>query len=328
MEFSKDETANLIQLQCELRDGTYKPEPLFAFDITEPKPRVIHAPHYKDKIVQLAVVNILKEIYQPKFIYHTYSCLDNKGTHNCVSAIYKMMQKAKWQYGESACIVKIDIKKFFYTIDRDVLKYLLRKNIYCDRAYALLCTIISMAECMGDKGLPLGNATSQMFANIILNEVDQHAKRNLGIKYYVRYADDIVMIVNGRNEAHKVLKEISDYVTTKLNMQVNEKKSKIFPIAQGVNTVGFKIYPTHLLLRNDSKKKIKRKLSKFKRLLIERKITTEKVEQIMNSWLGHAKQCNYWNFLCKLLNKFDYIQYVNDVLKVNLEVINNAIPNQ
>lgn len=326
--FSKDETSNLLKLQQEIRNGSYMPEPLFVFKVFEPKPRLIHAPHYRDKIVQIAVINVLKKVYQPRFIYHTYSCLDDKGTHKCVTAIYKMMRKAKWEYGTNAYIVKIDFRKFFYSIDRDILKRILLKRINCPEAYALICKIVNVSESMGDKGLPLGNATSQLFANILLNEVDQYAKRRLKIRHYVRYNDDIVIIANGKEKARSALSSIGSFADVHLNLQLNCDKSKIFPIEQGVNTVGFKIYSTHLLLRNDSKKKIKRKLSKFKRLLIEEKITPEKVEQILNSWLGHAKQCNYWNFLCKLLNKFDYIQYVNDALKVNLEVINNAISNQ
>lgn len=291
--------------------------------VYEPKERIINAPHYKDKIVQLAINNVLKEVYQPCFIYDTYACLDNKGTHACVKRISYFMRKAKWEYGEDAYIIKIDVKKFFYTIDRKILKLLLPIKIKCKKTLELLFKIIDSAKLIDILGLPLGNTISQICANVYMNVVDQYAKRNLRLKYYVRYADDIVIIVKNKEEANRILNLIKMHVEAQLHLKLNKNKSKIFPVNQGVNTIGFKIYPTHMLLRNDSKKKIKRKLNKMKRLLVEEKMTIEKAEQILNSWFGHAKQANSHNFINKLLNKYDFIKLEKEVLKINREVINN-----
>ena len=172
--------------------------------------------------------------------------------------------------------------------------------------------------------MPLGNTISQLCANIYLNQLDQYAKRGLSLKYYVRYMDDIVIIVENKERAQEVLKLIDKYVTEKLSINLNKKKSKIFPIAQGVNTIGFKIYPTHMLLRNESKKKIKQKLSKMKRLIAENQMTVEKAEQILNSWLGHAKQANSYNFINKLLNKYDFLIMKDNKFKIDERVIENA----
>lgn len=300
--------------------------------VYEPKERVINAPFYRDKIVQLAINNILKGVYQPSFIYDTYSCLDNKGTHACVERLSYFMRKAYWEYGDDAYIVKIDIKKFFYTIDRDILKKLYAKKIICKDTLDLLYKIIDSAKIIDELGLPLGNTLSQISANVDLNETDQFAKRHLRLKYYVRYADDIVVIVKNKELAIEVLSQIKEYTEGKLNLKLNMNKSKIFPINQGVNAIGFKIYPTHMLLRNDSKKRIKQKLRKFKELLIDEKITIEKVEQILNSWLGHAEQADSYRFIQSLLERFDYIKivvkYINNkqkrVFKVKEEVIINA----
>jgi RNA-directed DNA polymerase len=328
-----DEIYNLLQLRTEIKSGTYSFSGYINFKVTEPKVREINAPHYRDKIVQLAINNVLKEIYQPKFIYDSYACLDDKGTHACVKRIYYFMRKAKWEYGDGATIVKIDIKKFFYSIVRGILKELIARTIKDEETLNLVYIIIDSADEIDVVGMPLGNTISQLCANIYLNEIDQYAKRSLSLRYYIRYADDIVAIVENKERAKEVLELIRVRVETKLQLKLNENKSKTFPIAQGVNAIGFKIYPTHMLLRNDSKKRIKRKLRKFRPMLIEEKISIEKVEQILNSWHGHAEQANVYGFVQSLLKRFDYIKLVNKkskkgklkkVFKIKKEVIEDA----
>lgn len=327
-----DEVYNLLQLKIEVKNGTYKFSGYINFTVTHPKEREINAPHYRDKIIQLAINNVLKEIYQPKFIFDSYACIDGKGTHRCVKRIQYFMRKAKWEYGDEATIIKIDIKKFFYTIIRGILKELISKTIKDKEALKLIYIIIDSADEIDILGMPLGNTLSQLCANIYLNKIDQYCKRNLRLKYYVRYMDDIIIIVENKEKAKEVLELIRKQVKRKLGIRLNNDKSKIFPIAQGVNAIGFKIYPTHMLLRNESKKRIKQKLRKFKDLLIEEKITIEKVEQILNSWLGHAEQANSYTFVQSLVEKFDYIEIVEkikngkkkNVFKVKRGVIENA----
>jgi hypothetical protein len=319
IEFSLNETYNINQLVQSLKDETYKFDGYIRFPVYEPKERIVDAPHYKDKIVQLAINNILKEVYIPSFIYDSYACLDNKGTHKCVDRIQYFMRKAKWQYGEDAYIIKVDMKKFFYSIDRDILKRLLTKKIKCEKTLRLLYKIIDSANMINVLGMPLGNTLSQICANVYLNEVDQYCKRKMSIKYTARYMDDIVCIVPNKDEAKKILELVRTFAKEKLNIALNEDKSKIFSINQGVNVVGFKIYTTHKLLRNDSKKRIKRKAKKIKRLLIEGKMSVTKAEQIFNSWLGHAKHGNSYNFIKKLIKNNDYV-YLNNKgnIKINI----------
>lgn len=297
-----------------------------------PKERTINAPHYRDKVIQLAINNVLKEIYKPKFIYDSYACIDDKGTHECVKRTQYLMRKAKWEYGDNAFIVKTDVKKFFYSIVRNILKEIIAKTIKEKETLELMYLIIDSADVIDLLGMPLGNVVSQLCANIYMNTIDQYAKRNLGLKYYIRYMDDIVIIVENKERAKEVLELIRTKIETELSLKLNENKSKIFPIAQGVNFIGFKIYPTHMLLRDDSKKRIKQKLRKFKPMLIEEKITIEKVEQILNSWHGHAEQANSHMFVQSLLDRFDYIELVETIkngkkkriLKVKRGVIEDA----
>lgn len=319
MKFSRNQTYNLLKLRQSLIDGSYEFGGYTKFKVYEPKERIIYAPTYIDKIVQLAINNIIKEIYNQSFIYDSYACIDNKGTHKAVERISYFMRKASWEYGDKAFIIKIDIQKFFYTIDREILKKLLPKKIKCKRTLELIYKIIDSADNIDSLGMPLGNTLSQICANIYMNELDQYCKRKLRLHYYVRYADDIVVIVKNKNEAKAKLKLIKEFLETKLNLKTNDNKTKIFPISQGVNTVGFKIYITHRLLRNSSKKKIKRKAKKMKNLIKTGKMTIEKAEQILNSWLGHAKYGNSYNFIQRLLNKNNYICFNNkEILKIEI----------
>ena len=324
LKFALDETYNLLQLKTEIKEKTYEFSGYTNFKVSLSKEREINAPHYRDKVIQLAISNILKEICKPKFIYDSYACIDEKGTHDCVERTQYFIRKAKWEYGDAATIIKGDIKKFFYSIVRKILKELISQIIKDKEVLDLMYLIIDSADVIDVVGMPLGNVISQLCANIYMNVIDQYAKRNLGLKYYIRYMDDFVIIVENKEKAKEVLELIKIKVENELGLKLNKNKSKIFPIAQGVNFIGFKIYPTHMLLRNESKKRIKQKLRKFKALLIEEKITIGKVEQILNSWFGHAKQGSSYNFINKLLRKYSYILLVNGILKVNIEEIENG----
>jgi retron-type reverse transcriptase len=317
IEFSQSETYNLNQLRKSLIYETYVFDGYIRFPVFEPKERIVDAPHYKDKIVQLAINNVLKELYLPSFIHDSYACLDNRGTHKCVDRIQKFIRKAKWQYGEDAFIIKADFKKFFYSIDREILKTLLRKKIKCQKTLRLLDKIIDSARLVDLLGMPLGNTLSQICANIYLDRLDQYCKRVMGIKHYCRYMDDCILILPNKAEAKRVLGLIRAHATETLHLNLNEDKTKIFPINQGVNVVGFKIYATHRLLRNDCKKRIKRKVKAMPRLISEGKLTVHKAEQMLNSWKGHAEHGNSYNFIQKLLkdNNFLYIHKGNIKIK-------------
>lgn len=307
MIFKQDETYNLKQLVNTLIEETYEFDGYIRFPVFEPKKRIVDAPHFKDKIVQLAINNVLKEVYKDKFIFDSYACIEGKGTHKCADRIQRLMQRAQWEYGPDATIIKSDIEKFFYSIDRDLLKKLLPKTIKCKKTLRLIFKIIDSADVIDLLGLPLGNTLSQICANIYLNEMDQYCKRVLRVKYYVRYMDDIIMIVPNRDKAKEIMASMKDYTNNVLNLKFNFNKTKFFPIKQGVNAIGYKIYTTHKLLRSDSKKKIKRKIKAMPDLIRNKKLTILKAESMLNSWMGHASHANSYNFIQDIMNKFDFI---------------------
>lgn len=316
IEFARDETLNLRQLRQSLIDETYCFDGYIRFPVFEPKERIVDAPHFKDKVVQLAINNVLKEVYNPTFIYDSYACIDGKGTHKCVDRIQHFIRKAKWQYGEEACIIKIDIKKFFYSIDREILKRILPKKIKCKKTLRLIFKIIDSARVISPKGLPLGNTLSQLCANITMNKADQFIKRKLRVRYCIRYMDDVILIVENKEKARLVLRKTEEYIKHNLHLDLHDKKTKIFPINQGVNAIGFKIHSTHRLMRNDCKKKIKRKVKAMPKLISEGKLTVHKAEQMLNSWMGHASGASSYNFIQKLIKDSGFIYQHKKALKV------------
>jgi len=311
LNYCQNLTNNLNSLRIRLLLDQYTPQEYHSFKVYEPKERIIDAPAFEDKIVQHMVNNVLKDLYKPCFIFDSYSCIEGKGTLACVNRISQFLRKSYKQYGDNSYIIKMDVSKFFYSIDRNILKKIIRKKIKCKGTLKLLDNIIDSSP--NDLGLPLGNLTSQLFANIYLNQLDQYCKRVLKLKYYVRYADDMVVIVKGLDNARWIKTKIAEFLKNNLSLELNPKKSKIFPIKQGVNTVGFKIYRTHRLLRNNCKKKIKSKLRKIPNLIETNRLTKEKANQMLNSWWGHAKNCNSYNFLVYLTKQFTYLINIKHV---------------
>ena len=192
LRFYMDETYNLLQLQKALQEGTYQFGEYEAFYVHEPKKRLIHAPQYHSKIVQLAINEKIRDIIYPTFISDSYACIVGKGTHRAVDRVQYFMRAAKRNFGDEAYTINLDISKFFYSINRSILKKAVRKKIKCDRTLALMELVIDSAGQISDRCLPLGNTLSQMYANICMDRLDQYAKRFIGIRYYVRYMDDVV----------------------------------------------------------------------------------------------------------------------------------------
>lgn len=303
---------NLVKLWRELKNETYTPSDYIEFKVYEPKERIINAPKIRDKIVQFSVHTVLQDVYYSKFINSSYACLEGRGTHRAVNKVQHNIRHCKWKNG-GGWILKMDVAKFFYSINRDILKRIIRKKIKDKKFLVLLDKIIDSSP-EGKKGIPLGNVTSQDFANIYLNEVDQYAKRYLGLKYYVRYMDDIIIVVPTKEEAQDARDKIIKFLDEKLDLKTNNK-TKIFPIEQGVNAYGFKIFTTHKLVRNSAKSAMKRRIKAMDRKIQSGEISEKYVQNCVSSWLGHARHSNSYNLSKKIFNKYKYIQVENDKYK-------------
>ena len=224
------------------------------FYISEPKVRRIEKSRYIDRIVHRFVVdNFFIPYFVPTFINTSYACLKDRGMHKACLDVKKTMLHCKRIWGEYY-ILKMDVKKYFDNINKNILYEILKRKIKDKKLLWLLEEIIYSNE--GTKGLPIGNYTSQMFANIYLNEMDQYIKHELHCKWYFRYMDDGIILIETKDEARRILKNIQVFLKEKLELELNSK-TQIFKDKQGVNFCGYKINEYRLKIRDKRKKKIK-----------------------------------------------------------------------
>jgi RNA-directed DNA polymerase len=284
----------IIALQEELRSKSYIPRPLEIFYIREPKVRKIGAAEFRDCVVHHAICNILEPIFERSYIYHSYACRKEKGTHRAV----KQAQNYCRQY---EYFLKGDIKKYFESIDHQVLKQVLRNRFKDPELLWLLDTIIDSGS-ESEKGIPIGNLTSQHFANFFLDKLDHYIKDVLQVKGYLRYMDDFILYGDEKKELHLLKAMISDFLSGTLRLQLKEKASLIAPCGSGVPFLGFRIFPGIIRMRNENKqrwlKKLKLKVKNFEMGLIDE----VKYADSLRSMTEHIKIANTYHFRRKILN--------------------------
>ncbi len=319
LKFNSNLEENLIIIQNELIHKTYKVGKYRQFYINEPKKRLIMALPFKDRVIQWAIYRNLYPIYDKQFIYDSYGCRVGKGTHKAADRLqYWLRQVDRKQ--QKYYYLKLDISKYFYRVNHAILLDILRKKIEDKDLMWLLEIIVnsedvpfglpagmeadqcSDEERLFDTGMPIGNLTSQLFANVYLNELDQYAKHNLRIHYYIRYMDDIIILSDNKKYLHQVKEEIEIFLKEKLALDLN-KKTAIRPISCGIEFVGFRLWPTHRKLKKSGIKKIKKRIKTLQKAYRNGSMTFEKVNASMQSYFGIMKHFNSYNFKTKPLNE-------------------------
>ncbi|KKR07243.1 MAG: Retron-type reverse transcriptase [Parcubacteria group bacterium GW2011_GWC2_39_14] len=245
------------ELKKNYRHGSYH-----AFKINDPKQRDIHKASVRDRLVHHAVYRILYPYFDKKFIYDSYSCRIDKGTHKAIIRFRNFAQKVSLNNKKTVWILKDDIRKFFASIDHIVLQNILKKYITDADILWMLDQLINSFNTKDkiDVGLPLGNLTSQLFVNIYMNEFDQFVKRKLKVKYYIRYADDFVVFSEDKFYLEKLIPKLSEFLTNKLKLTLHPKKLFIKTLASGLDFLGWVIFPHHLIPRTSTKKRMFKKL--------------------------------------------------------------------
>ena len=311
---------NIVNLLNNLKNGTYHLGKYFTFKLYEPKERFIQALPYKDRIVhQWYVEEFIKPYIVPKLIHSTYACLTNRGTHKAVEEVQKQMRIFKRNFGDF-WILKCDIKKFFYSINPYILFNIMKKYIADPQLLYLTQILIFNGPINKQQsGIPIGNYTSQFFANIYLNELDQYLKRILKIKYYTRYMDDFVLLLKTKSDCITIKKKIETFLKETLNLELNNK-SRYYPYKMGVNFCGYRIFTTHKLLRLSSKKKIKRNVKKWNYKYSINCLNIPEALQSINSWIGHSNHCNSFKLQQKILNNCNFIfsSHTDEQIKENI----------
>lgn len=296
---------NITNLLNNIKNNKYRVGKYFQFKIYEPKERIINALPYVDRIVhQWYVEEFIKPYIAPKFINTSFACLENRGTHKAVNVVQKQLRTFKRNYNDF-WILKCDIKKFFYCIDPNILFKIMKKYI-SDKKLLEFTHLLIFDNRTSNIGIPIGNYTSQFFANIYLNELDQYIKNDLHIKNYTRYMDDFVLLLKTKSDCKIIKKKIEIFLQNKLHLELNNK-SRFYPYKMGVNFCGYRIFTTHRLLRTSSKKKIKRKVKKWNAKYSQGKLNVSSTMQNINSWLGHSSHCNSYKLQQKILHNCKFL---------------------
>ena len=271
---------NLTNLYYSLANYTYKHGAYSAFTISDPKLRNIHKATVRDRVLHHLIYKELYPYFDKKFIYDSYSCRKNKGTHRAIKRFKYFACRVSKNNSRTCYILKCDIKKFFANIDHKVLLDILNSYIPDKQIIWLLKEIIESFSSKPGIGLPLGNLTSQLFVNIYMNEFDQFVKHKLKIKYYIRYADDFVILSNNRKELENLILPINEFFSEKLKLQLHPNKVSIKTLNSGVDFLGWVHFPYYRVLRTATKRRMMRR------------IIESPTPETLNSYLGLLKHGN------------------------------------
>lgn len=261
-EFRSHFMDNILSLHNDLKNQTYHHSLYYAFKISDPKPRDIHKAEVRDRLLHHAIYRQLYKFFDSKWIADSYSCRDNKGTHRAINRFQAFFRKVSKNNTRTCWVLKCDIRKFFASIDHDILLAILAKQILDKNILALLKEIIESFSSTGPgKGLPLGNLTSQLLVNIYMNEFDQFAKHKLKTHHYIRYADDFVILSTDKLLLENLIPIISNFLMIRLSLSLHPTKVSIETIASGVDFLGWVHSPTHRVLRTSSKQRMVRNVA-------------------------------------------------------------------
>ncbi len=287
-DFEKNIGAQIYALHEELMDGSYMPKPYKMFEVFEPKKRTIYAPHFRDLVVQHAIYRKIYPIFDKTFIDQSYACRKGKGTHAASEYTQREMRK----YDGELYYAKLDVKKFFYNIDREILKKLFEKKIKDKRFVELMMLFTDMGT---PKGIPIGNLLSQIYALVYMNPVDHFIKRELKAKSYVRYVDDMVIIGVSREGAVRVKDKVEAFVKRELGLEYSHWM--ISKIKRGINFVGYRTWKSVKFVRKHS-------MYKFRKVCKKSKIES------ITSLIGHAKGTATLPYFKKLLIEHNILNQI------------------
>lgn len=282
-----DYEKEVITLQEELATESYDPMPYHQFTVFEPKVRRICSSEFRDRVVHHAICGVIEPYFERRLIYDTYACRVGKGSHMAL----KRCQDFSRHYGY---FLKCDIAKYFESVHHDTLKKSLAEIFKDAKLLRLLDKIIhhGVPGAAEGRGLPIGNLTSQHFANLYLGELDHFAKENLRVPGYIRYMDDFLLFHESKEFLHEALQKITEFVQTKLSLQLKDKVTRIAPVSEGVPFLGFHVFPKLIRVQRPNLVRMRRKIRDKERDFTKGRISEKELFQSMNSILGHIAQAN------------------------------------
>ncbi len=314
----------LLELQRELIAHTYKPGRSICFVVSKPKLREIFAADFRDRIVHHVLVHALEPVWDPKFIYQSYACRHNKGAHRAIEDMKKYIRKVNNDKDNPAYYLQLDIQSFFVSLKKDILFELIERQVKNPEILWLARTIIfhnpvdnyhrksqmslfnqipphkSLFKVIPGQGLPIGNLTSQFFANVYLNELDQFVKHKLKIKYYLRYVDDFVILSKDKEQLKVWRDEINNFLWERLKLNLHPKKQVLQKVGNGINFVGFVVKPDYTLARRRVVRNMKQKLRYFNQFPTYSEVGLPNMLAVVNSYYGQFKHSKSFGLRRKL----------------------------
>lgn len=302
---------NLFKLQWELQNDKYRPYPYTYFIVSDPKVRHVAAPNFRDRVFHHALVSVIEPLFDRSFIPDSYACRKDKGTHFGKSRVKKFLQATRSLSGKdtSMYILQCDISKFFASISWDILESLITKKITDRKVLSLISTIITTHNIYRSqrplsvvpeqiispherRGLPIGNLTSQLFANIYLNPLDHFVKETLRARWYGRYMDDFLIVHPDKDFLKKARDQIQEFLWEKLHLTLHPRKSIIQNVKDGVAFVGYRIFYDHVLIRANTLRRFERRYKKRQKQVLGGAISQSKLSNIEFSFQGHLQYAN------------------------------------
>ncbi|MCR4406308.1 MAG: reverse transcriptase/maturase family protein [Anaerolineae bacterium] len=298
--FEMELESNLLQLQEELEGQTYRPAGYYHFIITQPKRRRISAAPFRDRVVHHALCRVIEPIFERRFIHDSYACRVSKGTHAALDRCTAFARRYPF-------VLQGDVVQFFPAIDHAILRTILA-HVLADAQTLWLCHRImesgvgvladeyDMVYFPGDdlfaaarpRGLPIGNLTSQFWANVYLNELDQFVKRELKCRAYLRYCDDFLLFSESKQELHRWREAIITFLRS-LRLCLHEPQSVVFPVVTGIPFLGFRVYPDHRRLKRRNGVAFARRLRAWEKAYATGNLSLEDMSTRVQGWIAHAK---------------------------------------
>lgn len=305
--FEKNLEQNIFALQRDLRNKTYKHGPYASFYICDPKLRHIHKATVRDRVLHHAIFNVLNPIFEPTFIPTSFSCRIGKGTHKGVLTMEKMLRKVSKNYSVSCYALKCDVRKFFDSVDHTILITLLKRKIKDVEVMELMEETIESfvgesSNLFRRRGLPIGNLTSQLFANVYMNELDQFMKKELKVENYVRYTDDFVVVSEDEKYLKNLIDLIQKFLVENLALELHPNKISIEKSHRGVDFLGYVALPHYRSMRKRTERRIVRKLKEKVGMYKQELISKENLEQTLQSYLGVLGHANTYRLSLDLHN--------------------------
>jgi retron-type reverse transcriptase len=313
--FNFQQERGLLRIQRELQAGTYRPGEFRTHRITEPKPRLISAAPYRDRVVHHALMNLLEPILDRHFHPHSYACRKGKGTHAAADRLQQLMRGHRYA-------LQCDVEKFFPSIDHEILKATFRRLIKDRRVLGLMDLIVDHSNDQesvvtwftGDdlltplerrRGLPIGNLTSQWFANWMLNDLDHFVTSVMRIGAYVRYCDDFVLLHNDRTVLKATVGHVRDRLAS-VRLRLHENKLFVRPVRAGLTYVGYRMWATHRLVRKDNVRRFQRRVRWLRLAYADGRMDWEDIKPRLRSWMAHARQANSERLIRRLSREWTF----------------------